>query len=105
MGPEDLKMLRETYRLTLENNRMLRKMRRQALVHTIVWLIIYAALILAPIWFYMTYLDGAVQQLLKAYDAFEGSNSHTAQQYGQFQDAVDNLREKLPGFSGTTTAQ
>ena len=36
MGPEDLKMLRETYRLTLENNKMLRKMRRSALIHTVV---------------------------------------------------------------------
>lgn len=104
MGPEDLKLLRETYRLAAENNKMLRKMRRAAFVHTVVWLIIYAALVIAPIWFYMTYLDGAVQQLLKAYDAFEGG-TQTEQQYRAIHDAIQNLREKLPGYSAASTTQ
>ena len=105
MGPEDLKMLRETYRLTLENNKLLRKMRRSAFIHTVVWLIIYAALIIAPIWFYMTYLDTSVQNLLKAYDAFEGRGSQTAAQYQNLQNALQELRSKIPGFNATSSGQ
>jgi len=86
MGPEDLKLLRETHRLALENNKLLRKMRRSALIHTIIWLIIYAAIIAAPIWFYVTYLDGAVQNLLNTY---EGARS-----------AMQEIQSRIPSFGG-----
>ena len=104
MGPEDLKLLRETYRLAQENNRLLRKMRRSAFIHTIVWLIIYAAIIAAPIWFYITYLDGAVQKALKAYDAIQGGGSQTAAQYEGLQNTIRELQSHLPSFGGATTS-
>ena len=97
MGPEDLKLLRETHRLALENNQMLRKMRRGATVRMIIWLVIYAAIIAAPIWLYVTYLDGAVQKMLKAYDAFQGTSSGAAQQYQGMQDAIKDFQTRMGG--------
>ena len=86
MGPEDLNLLRETHRLALENNKLLRKMRRSAIIHTIIWIIIYAAIIAAPIWFYVTYLDGAVQNLLNT--------------YGQARGAIQEIQSRIPSFGG-----
>ena len=105
MGPEDLKLLHETYRLALENNKMLRKMQRRATVHMIVWLIIYAALIAAPIWFYVTYLDGAVQNMLKAYDAIQGGGSQTTRQYEGLHNAIEDLRTRMMGSSSPSASR
>lgn len=105
MGPEDLKLLRETHRLVEENNKLLRKMRRSALVHTIVWFIIYAAIIAAPIWFYVTYLDGAMQKVLETYDSLQGGGSQVSQQYEGLQDAIGDLRARLTGATSSDSSQ
>src|SRR3989344_710899 len=103
MGPEDIKLLRETHRLTLENNKLLHKMRRGATVRMIIWLFIYAAIIAAPIWLYVTYLDGAVQKMLKAYDAFQGTSSGAAQQYQGMQDAIKEFQARIGGGAASSS--
>ncbi len=99
MGPEDLKMLRETHRLALENNAMLRKMRRSAFVHTLFRLIIYAAFILGPIWFYYAYLAAPMQQLVDTVQSIQGVSSDMQGKYQSFNQAIMNVISSMPGIS------
>ena len=62
---ESDELLRETYRLSLENNKLLHKMRRSAYWSRLVSFIVYGALLLAPIWFYMQYLAPVVDQMFE----------------------------------------
>src|SRR4051812_46184310 len=101
MDPDDKKMLIETHRLALENNKMLHRMRRAVWVRMVVWLIIYGAVIAAPIWFYMTYLDGAVRNLFHAYDQIQGAGQATESKYENFKSAVQNLESKIPGMNSS----
>ena len=98
-------MLEEIYKLTQENNRLLRKMHRHALWGRIFTIVFYAALLIAPIWFYLTYLNGTVQQLLTAYQKMEGVTSQGENQFQQIQDAVKQLQAKLLNMSATSTQQ
>jgi predicted PurR-regulated permease PerM len=103
MPPQRQPMLDEILRLTRENNRMLHKMRRSAFIGRVVTIIFYAALLLAPLWFYVTYLNGAVQNLLQAYDRVQGTGQQAESQYQQFEQALQQLRDKFGQFTSTST--
>lgn len=103
MPPQHAPLLEEIHRLTKENNRLLHKMRRQALWGRIVTLIFYAALLLAPIWFYLTYLNGTVQNLLAAYDKVEGTGQQTENQFQQMEDAFKNFQQKFQTLGATSS--
>ncbi len=87
--------------LTRENNRMLHSMRRNAFWGGVLKFILYALLLLAPIWFYMTYLNGAVQQMLQAVQKVQGTSASAQAQLSGFQSALQQLESKIPGFSTT----
>jgi hypothetical protein len=70
-------ILKETYRLTQENNRMLRSMRRNAFWGGVIRLIIYAALLLVPVWFYFTYLAPVVEQMMQTVEQIQGTGAGT----------------------------
>lgn len=103
--PEHQPMLQEIYRLSQENNRLLHKMRRQALWGRIFTLIFYAAILLAPIWFYWTYLNGTVQQLLAMYDRAQGTGQQAESQYQAFLNAVKEFQQKVQTFGATSSHQ
>jgi predicted PurR-regulated permease PerM len=96
-------MARETYRLAQENNRMLHAMRRNAFWGGIVKFILYAALIIAPVWFYLTYINGTVQNLVQAIDKIEGTGQQAQSQLNSFEQAWQQFEARF-GF-GTTTSQ
>ncbi len=103
MGPDDLKMLRETYRLAQENNRMLHKIRRSAFIHSVIWIVVYGALIFAPIWFYLSYLQAPVQQMIKSYAQIASTGAQIHNQYQGFNQSVVNFLTKLPGATSAST--
>lgn len=96
-------LLREIYRLTQENNQLMHRARRSAFFWGFVKFVIYAALLLAPIWFYMTYLNGAVQQMLKTMQQIEASNPQAASQFQGIQSALAQLQQFESRFGGSTT--
>ena len=100
MDPNNDQMLRETYRLTRENNDMLHRMRRSAYLWGFIKFLIYAALLLAPIWFYLTYLNGTVQTLLQDFNKIEGVNTQAQNQLQGFESAWQQFEAR---FSGATT--
>ena len=99
----DKQMLQETYRLAKENNHMLHAMRRNAFIGGILKLLLYAALLLLPFWFYMTYLNGVVQQMLQAYQQLQGTGAQAQAQIGDFQKTLSDLQNKLPSFMQATS--
>ena len=96
-------MIQETYRLARENNAMLHKMRRSAFIGRLFTLLLYAALLLAPIWFYMTYLNAGVQSALAAYDRMQGTGQQAASQYQAFENELQQLQQKFQSFISTST--
>ena len=96
-------LLREIHRLSRENNEMMHHMRRSAFFWGFVKFIIYAALLAAPIWFYLTYLNGAVEQMLQAMSKIEGVNSQAQNQFQGFENALQGLESRFGGATTSTT--
>ena len=97
-------MIEETNRLVKDNNRMLHAMRRHALWAGTLKFIIYAALILAPIWFYMTYLNATVEKMLSTVDQIQGTGAKAQAQISGFEDAWKQFEAKLPNFMHAPTS-
>jgi hypothetical protein len=95
-------LLREIYRLTRENNELMHRARRSAFFWGFVKFLIYAAFLLAPIWFYVTYLNGTVQQMLQAVDKIEGVNTQAQNQFQGLQVAWQQFEARF-GTSTTTS--
>jgi len=104
MEPDQDHLLQETHRLALENNKMLRAMRRQAWIGRIITIIIYAALIGLPIWLYMTYISDTVDQLLTAYGVVEQRGQEVQGQYEGFTEAFKQFQARMMGNNGTSSA-
>jgi hypothetical protein len=93
-------MLREIYRLTRENNEMMHRARRSSFFWGLIKFVIYALLLLAPIWFYLTYLNGTVQELIQTANKIEGVNTQAQNQFQGFETAWQQFESR---FSGSTT--
>ena len=97
-------LLREIYRLTRENNDLMHRARRSAFFWGFVKFVVYAALLTAPIWFYITYLNGTVQQLLQDYNKIEGVNTQAQNQFQGIQASIQQFEARF-GYTPTTTQQ
>lgn len=96
-------MLRETYRLAKENNKMLHKMRRNALWGGIIKFILYAALLLIPAYLYLQYLSPIVGQMLKTMQEIQGTGAKAQVQFADWQKMLDQIRNKVPGMSSSSS--
>lgn len=95
----DDRQFEEMYQLTKENNRMLHAMRRGAFWGGLFKLVMYAVFLILPLWFYMTYLNSSVQQMLAAVNKVEGTSAAAQTQLNGFQQAWQQFESHLPGFS------
>lgn len=95
-------LLREIYRLTRENNELMHRARRSAFFWGFVKFILYAAILLAPIWFYVTYLNGTVQQMMQDLNKVEGTNAQAQSQFQGFENDFQQLESRF-GVSTTTS--
>ena len=91
-------MLNAIYKMTKENNEVLHSMRRSAFIGGILRFIIYGALIIAPIWFYMAYLNEGVQKMLSAFNQMQTTGAGAQVQFNAFQQTLKDLEAKIPGF-------
>ena len=89
------RLLQETYRLSLENNRLLHKMRRNAFWGGIIRTIVYAALLAAPIWFYLSYLAPVVDKMFAEVQAMQGTSVQAQSQFSQMQQAWQQFESKI----------
>ncbi len=96
-------MLQETYRLAKENNRMLHAMRRNAFWGGLLKFIIYAALLIAPLWLYANYLAPVMNQMVKTMNELQGTGAKAQAQFGGFQDVLKQLQAKFPSGGSSST--
>ena len=90
-------MQQEMYRLTKENNKMLHKMRRNALWGGIIKFLLYAVLFLAlPLWLYATYLEPVLASTMRTMNQIQGTGAKAQAQFGSFQEMLQQLQQKFP---------
>ena len=90
--------LEDILRLTQENNRMLRSMRRSAFLGGIVKFITWAALIIIPLWLYLQYVAPVMQSMMQTMEQIEGTRAGAQAQMSGFNDAMQKLREQFPQY-------
>ena len=92
MEPESRKLLEETYRLTEENNRMLRKIRKVQKLTTLLR-ILYAVIILGlavgAFYYLNPYLDG----LIHIYTSVSGFEEKITGGGGSLQEFLNNFKQ------------
>ena len=88
-------LLRETYELAKENNRMLHKMRRNAFWGGVLKVLIWVGLIAAPIWFYSVYLAPIVQSFQNTVGQVQTTSTNAQMQISGFDDSIKELEAKL----------
>ncbi len=88
----------EIYKMVRENNKMLHAMRRNAFWGGLVKFLIYALLLLGPLWFYMTYVNPSVQQVLQTVNKVQGVGVEAGTQMGGFRDQLEEIVGKLSSF-------
>ncbi len=92
-------MLADIFKMVKENNKMLHAMRRRAFIGAFVKLCFIVALVTVPIWFYMTYLDTTVQDILRTVQQMQDAGTSAQAQIGSFETMLQDLQSKIPGFS------
>jgi uncharacterized oligopeptide transporter (OPT) family protein len=70
-------------------------MRRSAFWSRIVSFVVYGALLIAPIWFYMQYLSPIVDQMFKAAQQVQGTGAQASAQFTELQQAWQQFEQKL----------
>jgi len=88
-------MLKETYRLTQENNRMLKSMRRSAFWGGVIRVVIYAALLIVPFWFYLTYMAPLVEDMMRTVNQIQGTGTQAQAQFSDLRGMWAQLQEAL----------
>lgn len=101
MDEEGKRLLRETLAVEKENNLMLRKMRRDAVVGRIMTLVFWAITLGLPIVIYYYFLSPYVAQITATYQSMEQSAKQMEALKADLPDWARNLFDKA--FSGTTT--
>jgi hypothetical protein len=96
-SPPQQDLLKEIFRLERDNNQILHSMRRSAFMWGIIKFILYAGFLLAPVWFYMTYLSGTLDTMINTMNKLQGGAEST-QQFEGFQDTLQQLKYRLPSF-------
>lgn len=89
--------LNEIYKLVKENNKMLKKMRRDAFVGGIIKFVWWAAILfIIPYLMYVFYLQPYVDQIQSLY----GTVNESAQKVDQATSDFQNLKNSLPSWLG-----
>ena len=91
MDPEARRMMQENLELSRDNNRLLRKLRRAAVIDRFIQIIWWAFLIGVPIYLYFTILEPRIDQLNLAYQNIQIS-------LGELQKQVPGLENILNVF-------
>jgi hypothetical protein len=107
MNEEQFELLKKTYSLASENNRMLHANRRNAFIGSIIKIGIYAAIVILPLWYMLPYLqatmnalNAAQQKMQEVQGAVGKIQGVTNQVGGQFQDInnfIGEIQKNIPG--------
>ncbi|MAJ97013.1 hypothetical protein CL644_02805 [bacterium] len=109
--PDRDKKLDEIYKLVRSNNKMLRRMKRNAFLGTILKIVLYAILLGVPVYLYFTIFQPILAEVLNAYTQIQATGAQMQDVGNQIQGVTDaiplnelqGLLNVIPGvdFSGT----
>lgn len=94
-------LVRANLALTKENNRLLKKMRRDAIIGRIFKLLLILILIGAPIFIYYYYLQSYVQQLNQTYIELQGD----VEDLRELKDGLPSFPDWMQGLLGGAEAE
>jgi hypothetical protein len=101
MDDLDRTELEQLVRLVKDNNRMLRAMRRDAFIGGVFKLFLWAAFIVIPLWFYLTYLAPVVTSAMAAMQQVQqvqGTTLNATVQFGELTKSLDKLKSAFPQY-------
>lgn len=84
-------LLRKTYALARENNKLLRRMRRAAIWGTIIKLVIYGALLGVPVWLYFQFFQPVLQEAYGTVQQFQETGENAQGQFSELQELIGSL--------------
>lgn len=102
MEPQS-ELLRKTYELAKDNNKMLRAMRRNAFLGGVFRIIVWAVMVIIPLYIYFVYFQPVITELTNSVSAMKAAGANATEQAGQLGAQFSNLQELLkglPGFGG-----
>ena len=98
MGIEyDQDKIDDLLRLTRENNKMLHAMRRSAWLGGIFKLIMWVALVIIPLYFYMQYIAPVMQSMLESYQQIQGTSAKAQAQFGELNTYIQKFQQMTGG--------
>ncbi len=77
---------------------MLHAMRRNAFVGGLFKFILWAALIIVPLWLYMQYLAPVVQSMTETMQRLQGTGASAQAQFGDLNNALQKLQQQFPQY-------
>lgn len=83
--------MKELLKLTKENNNLLRKMRRQAIIGNIMRLVYWAIIIGGPVVIYYYYLQPYLGQLIETYSGIQSGVQNVGDQAKEFSSILDKF--------------
>lgn len=99
MTPEQDRLLRQTYEMALENNRMLHATRRNAFLGSIIKGVFYLLIVvIIPLWAYQTYLAPILQSAQQTLGEVQSANEKAQAGIGGAQNALEGIKSSLSGF-------
>lgn len=102
MNEEQYELLKRTFALVSENNRMLHAQRRNAFIGSVIKMVLWAAFIILPLYYLLPMLNNAMTQLNKVQGALnqvQGATQQVSTQFGGINDVINQLQDlqgKLP---------
>lgn len=103
MEPNHDQLLKETYQLARDNNRMLHAMRRNAFLGGILKLAIYAVLIGVPLYFFATYVMPILNTTVNTMNQMQGqlkSAQDAGAQVGAQFEGMNKMLEQIKNIPG-----
>ncbi len=91
-------LLRKNLELAKENNKMLKKMRRNALLGGVLKLVWIAIMIGAPIYIYINFLSPVLDQVLGAAETVQEVGNKVGGAGTEFQGKIKNIIDSLKGI-------
>ncbi len=91
----DEQRLEEMYRLVRENNKMLHAQRRGAFIGGVVKLVVWSAMLIIPLWVYMTYLAPVMKTTLETMEKIQSGGGAAQVQLGGATETIKSLQEQL----------
>ena len=96
MDDLDRTQLEQVLRLTKDNNRMLRAIRRDAFIGGVVKLLVWIALIVVPLWFYLNYLAPVVNSALETMQQVQQVQGSATAQFSELNETLEKLKGLIP---------